>query len=380
MARPALAVVTLLLLTACGDSGSSSTSGGGGGGASSSTGGGATTGSGGSGASGSGGGGVGGSGAGGEAPVADVHLVGRFDSTQTSSWSGSAIRTRVSGGPVDITLDAPAGLFFEVEVDGASQGIFTTTAGEQSYPVANAPSGAYDLLVFRRVEGFFGNARFVGISPAASLVPTAWPYDHRIEYIGDSISCGYGALGPNESCNFSADTESAYVSYATVAARAVNAAPHIIAYSGKGVFQNYGGNKDELMPELYLRTLTNDAGSTWGFDDPDPDVVVINLGTNDFSATIAENDFVSAYVGLLTTVRQHRPNATIYTVRWEGWGSTHMSWVSSAVAQFGDADVHETDFSIDPNDGWGCDYHPSEATHAKLGAQLAATLKSDLGW
>jgi lysophospholipase L1-like esterase len=366
----------LLLLCACGDDGKTKASGttgagGTGGDSTSSTGAGGNV----------GGGGAGG--AGGQPALADVHLIGRFDDMNRSSWSGSSYRTRVSGGPVSVSLDAPSGIHFEVEVDGVSQGTFVTQQGDNDYVVPNTPpAGAYELLVHRRVEGFFGDVRFVGITPGAGeeIVPTPWPYDHRVEFIGDSITCGYGALGPDEFCDFSADTESSYVSYAAVASRAVNASAHLIAFSGKGVFQNYGGDQSELMPELYLRTLTSDP-APWDFaTDTDPDAVLINLGTNDFSVALAEADFVGAYVGLLTTVRQHRPEAAIFAVRWEHWGPTHMGWVSAALSQFADPDVHEVTFAIDPADGWGCDYHPSAVTHEKLGAQLATTFQSVLGW
>lgn len=36
--------------------------------------------------------------------------------------------------------------------------------------------------------------------------------------------------------------------------------------------------------------------------------------------------------------------------------------------------------SPDPADGWGCDYHPSQATHEKLGQVLTSALQQELGW
>src|SRR5690349_6426137 len=134
------------------------------------------------------------------------------------------------------------------------------------------------------------------------------------------------------------------------------------------------------MPELYQRTLTGNAASQWDFSSFTPDVVVINLGTNDFSAALDAAAFSADYVDLLTTVRGNYPAATIVAVTWARWGSANEQRVHDAVATFAVPNVLETQFSIDRADGWGCGYHPSAVTHQKLGAQLTALLKSELGW
>jgi len=108
--------------------------------------------------------------------------------------------------------------------------------------------------------------------------------------------------------------------------------------------------------------------------------VVINLGTNDFSVSADETGFVTAYVQLLDQVRAVYPAAPIFCVSWAHWGSEHESWVPAAMTQSGHADLHHVSFSIDPNDGWGCDYHPSATTHQKLGQQLATAMQAELGW
>lgn len=204
---------------------------------------------------------------GGGPPVTALeHLVGRFDESDpagpTATWPGTSYLTRIDGTELSIDLEGPAGLYFQVVVDGVPTEVFRTEVGASPYVVASGlPSGLHDVLVYRRVEGFFGAAQFRGFvpGPATTQVESASPYVHRIEFIGDSITCGYGVEGPNATCNFSGATESAYETYAAIASRNVSAAAHLIAYSGKGVFQNYGGDLNEPMPVLYQRTLTNDA-------------------------------------------------------------------------------------------------------------------------
>ena len=159
-----------------------------------------------------------------------------------------------------------------------------------------------------------------------------------------------------------------------VAARQLNASSSLVAYSGKGVFQNYGGNTDEPMPVLFPRTLTGAAEPLWDWQSQPADVVVVNLGTNDFSAAIDQAQFQGAYVTLLQTVRQHYPAAAIVAVTWAHWGAEHESWVEMAVQQTADAHTQTERFVIDADDGYGCDFHTNTVSNAKFGAQLAESI------
>ena len=389
-ALPWLLAPLALLAAACGG-GSIGSAGGGGATASGGTGGtgGATATAGGDtgGLGGMGGATTGGGGAGGAPMESLYHLVGRFDESTperpTSSWSGSTFRTRIEGSSVSLILGGASGVLFQIEIDGAPVGIFETSGGDKKYDVAAGLSaGQHDIVIIRRNEGFFGDVEFVGFEPGvgASLVPSPWPYVHRLVLIGDSLTAGYGIEGASANCNFSAATESFYGTYGAVTGRALSAAVHGIAYSGKGVFQNYGGDKNERMPELWHRTLTNDPASQWDHSKFTPEAVVVNLGTNDFSASIAEGDFEGAYAGLLADVRQRYPSAMIFCVTWAHWGASKEGWVQKAMTMSGDPNLRHVGFSIDPADGLGCDSHTNLVTNAKLGAILTKALQDELGW
>lgn len=328
-----------------------------------------------------------GSGAGGSLPKAPYHLVGRFDTSDPArpkaSWSGTTYRTRLSGSSLSVSLGGAGSVLFQIEIDGQSVGTFATTGGDQTYEVASGlPAGEHEVVLVRRNEGFFGDVEFLGFSPGpgASLVPAAFPYAHRMELIGDSLTAGYGIEGESATCEFSGGTESFYGTYGAIAGRNLDAAVHAVAYSGKGVFQNYGGDQNEVVPELWRRTLTNDASSVWDFSKFTPEAVVVNLGSNDFSATIAQGDFVGAYAAFLGEVRTRYPSAFIFCVTWADWGQTYEEWVKTAMAQTGDTHLRHVGFSIDPADGLGCDYHTNLVTNAKLGALLTQVIRDELGW
>jgi hypothetical protein len=317
-----------------------------------------------------------------------VHFEGRFDlstpSKPTFTWSGTSIGAHFSAGcqSIGVSLEGAKDVWFQIEVDGQIGDKLVTTGGAATYPLlASVPAGEHDVRIVRRNEGFFGDVSFVAFEPTGcQVVPSPVPHHHAIEYIGDSITCGYGIEGASASCNFSGTTESAYTTYAAIAARNLDAAAHFIAYSGKGVHQNYGGDTTELMPELWLRTLTNDPTSAYDFGLYSPDLVVVNLGTNDFSAPLDKPAFVSDYVAFLGAIRQRRPDATIVCVTWKHWGATNEALVTQAVTTFGDPKVLTTEFEIKSNEGLGCDSHPNLVTHARLGDELTTFVKSKLGW
>lgn len=392
-----------LSLMACG---SSDDGGGGSGGAGGS---GATAGSGGSsGSSGSGGvagggggagsGGVAGGGSGGSAGtggasgVPAVRFIGRTDASQAGqtrfAWSGSGVAFRFSGTDAAVEMDDPAH-FFTLLVDGKLQPVLATASGKNKYTVAQGlPSGEHEVWLFRRTEASYGPTRFYGVDLGAGtlLAPPA-AAARKIEIIGDSITCGYGNEGADQYCNFSADTENHYLTYGAIAARDLGADLVTVAWSGKGVIYNYGDDKTDPLPSLYDRAIPTDSASAWDFS-WQPDVVVINLGTNDFSTggDPTDAEFTGAYQAFLAHLRgkyaQARIVALIPTLLSGSDLTTAKSYIEKAVAArkaAGDAKVSALTLSF-TQDGWGCDWHPSLKTHASMGAALSTELKALMGW
>jgi hypothetical protein len=60
---------------------------------------------------------------------------------------------------------------------------------------------------------------------------------------------------------------------------------------------------------------------------------------------------------------------------------THLQKVISTRATEGDTKMSFLEFPVQQQaDGYGCDYHPSPATNAKMAALLTAELKTRRGW
>ncbi|HTV26049.1 MAG TPA: SGNH/GDSL hydrolase family protein [Polyangiaceae bacterium] len=325
-----------------------------------------------------------------------VRFVGRVDTTDAAgarfAWSGTGIIARFSGTEVAVRMNGAQQ--YTVVLDGEVQAKLTTTGGADAIATGLA-DGEHAVEIYRRTEANQGESQFLGFELGAGqlLAPPAAP-ERRIEVIGDSISCGYGNEGADETCGFTPDTENHYLTYGAIAARNVGADLVTVAWSGKGVVCNYGDEATactEPMPLYYDRTLPNRADSVWDFAQYQPQAVVINLGTNDFSTAVdpTDEEFVSAYVELLERVRTAYPDALILCTVGPLLNGADLTTartdITTAVQQRIDAgDDQVQTFELAPQDGatdgLGCDYHPSLVTHEKMADVLTSKLAAELGW
>jgi lysophospholipase L1-like esterase len=217
------------------------------------------------------------------------------------------------------------------------------------------------------------------------LLPAPAP-DLRMEVLGDSITAGYGNEGRSRTCRFSPRTENVLRTYAGLAAAAVGAELSAIAWSGKGVTRNYGGDTTEPpLPAIYERSVPTDPGSRW-VDEAPADVVLVNLGTNDFStdADPTAEQFVGAYAALLAAVRARHPAApilcTVAPLLRADERAVVEAYIDQAIAlrqHAGDQALRRIDLHEEPR-GWGCDWHPSAATHAAMAERLVPILEDAL--
>jgi hypothetical protein len=132
------------------------------------------------------------------------------------------------------------------------------------------------------------------------------------------------------------------------------------------------------MPDLFERTLPDDPTSAWDHAAYTPDIIVIDLGTNDQTPGDPGVAFEEVYLDFLTHLLQLFPDAQMYLgqgpMGYEPYMGVHLQ---NVVNRFGDARVHRATIdTIDPADGYGCDSHPSTVTHRKMAEQLAAQIAS----
>lgn len=219
--------------------------------------------------------------------------------------------------------------------------------------------------------------------------------DRKIEFIGDSITCGYGVLGKPENL-FSTETESADDAFAVQCARALDADYQLVSFSGIGVISRYIEPEknepltDVLMPALYPHTdavLAKRYGwrpESWDFSSFCPQVVVINLGTNDDSYTRGirerEERFEEEYCEFVRNIHRRNPGAEIVCT-FGVMSQRLLPRVEEAVQRLSESGVpvrmHREE-PMPPGEVTGCDGHPSAQRQRKMAESLTGFLLQEI--
>jgi lysophospholipase L1-like esterase len=330
------------------------------------------------------------------APGSGVLLIGRFETSDPAGpkfdWSATTIKASFQGTEASAKLSSTGDNWFNVIVDGTVRTPVNVPAGANgTYLLASGlSSGSHTIELVRRTEASQGDTQFFGFTygSGTQLAPPA-ASARRIEFIGDSITCGYGNEGTSQYQSFTAKNENAYLAYGSVTARLLNADQITVAWSGKGVIRNYGGSMTDIMPDMYPRILAYDTTHLWAASTWIPQVAVINLCTNDYSTGIPDRtQFTTAYTSFVKKIRTQYPQAHIYCAlgpMLSGDNLTsardYIGSIINSLKSAGDTKVHFIEFPMqDGSLGYGEDWHPSVAEHAVMGNQLAAQIKTDLGW
>ena len=301
----------------------------------------------------------------------------------------------------------PGSGYFMAQIDGAEPFKVAFTGQKDSVvTLATAlPDGRHLVRLMYAIEGFEFYPEFWGfiLDKGRRLVEAPAFPSRKLEFIGNSITCGYGNEGLNKSEHFDYATENHYYSYASIAARSLEAQHWVVARSGIGVYRNYGepksGSPRSCMPvqyeytgyayDLKLRQEASFLSEKWDFSRYQPDVVCINLGTNDLSTNNYDVKLLKqGYQTLLKMVRQHNPQAKIVLLTGSMLGGKELeiakrllNEVKEEANKAGDKEVYRFDFTPITGDPWyGNDWHPNIYQDEKMAAELTAYLRELMNW
>lgn len=224
---------------------------------------------------------------------------------------------------------------------------------------------------------------------------------HSIEFIGDSITCGYGVDAPDQFQGFSTRTEDCTKAYAYLTAQLLDVDYSLVSKSGHGIISGYTGDGSKatwgIMSDYY-ESFGSGGGSfkgnspdsvKWDFKNHAYDAVVINLGTNDNSYTGADpakrEEYKEGYIAFLKRVRKLNPDAKIFCtlgIMGDELFSTIESAVEAYITQTNDDNIVTYRFTPQngAKNGLGADWHPSAVTHQEAAEAFAAIVKDTMGW
>jgi lysophospholipase L1-like esterase len=207
----------------------------------------------------------------------------------------------------------------------------------------------------------------------------------QIEFIGDSYTVGYGNASTSRTCTATElrDRTDSQAAFGPLLARRLGADYRLIAFSGHGVVRNYGGAAPaSSLPALYGRAIPGEDGLAKADPGWRPQLIVVNLGTNDFSTPLKAGerwpseaalraDYRKTYVAFVRRLRRMQPQARFVLM-----GSDNFAGELEQVAATLDRSEPGTVSTLRFGglELTGCDYHPSLQDHAKLADALGRHL------
>ena len=237
------------------------------------------------------------------------------------------------------------------------------------------------------VQGFGG---FAVPDPVDALQPRARA--RAIEFIGDSYTVGYGAASGTRACSDEEvwRTTDNSLAFGPQVARRFDADYRIMAISGRGVVRNFSNADGDTLPAAYARRLPDDPAAATDSDDPtwSPQLIVIGLGTNDFSTPVGlgepwrdaaalSADFEARYVDFVGSLHRRHPSARFILLAsdaGEGSAERAIRRVRARLVADG-VPVGEVlalgQLALD-----ACNWHPSRADQQAIARRLAAALEA----
>lgn len=329
----------------------------------------------------------------------NIQYIGRTSMKNPESpmftFPGVQIRSGFNGTSLRMVAKPQSG-YFMAQIDNSEPFKVSFCADNDSIvTLATAlPRGDHQVQLMYVTEGYDRRAEFRGfiVDNDCSLSPAPALSERRIEFIGNSITCGYGVESTERDAPFLDATCNHYFTYAARTARALEAQHVVVARSGIGVYRNYNGprNGDKInMNTEYTHTLLYDTSEQWDFTRYTPQVVCINLGTNDTSTSGADPKLLKkGYVDLLHQVRSAYPDAKIVLLCGPMMNgdaltlvNTTLDKVAEEAQKAGDKEVYRFNFAPQNGDlGYGASWHPSYWQHEKMAGELVPFLRSLMGW
>ncbi|WP_036859548.1 MULTISPECIES: SGNH/GDSL hydrolase family protein [Prevotellaceae] len=244
------------------------------------------------------------------------------DGTVRYDWVGTYFQTDFTGGSVAVSISDTGTSFHNLFIDGKLIKKIKVNGKEPRNVVLadGLGKGIHRLCLQKCTEGEYGCTTIYGFSLAkGGTLKAVAPKERMIEVIGDSYTCGFGTESNNANDRFQLETENCNKAYGCIIARYFNADYALIAHSGQGLIKDWGDTVQvsaQNMSTRYMQVYDNYNRKTYDFKAYRPQLVIINLGTNDFAsgAIPTAEQYVGAYLKLIDTVKLHYGDIPVFCI------------------------------------------------------------------
>ena len=224
----------------------------------------------------------------------------------------------------------------------------------------------------------YGAYEIVGFSLQGELL-NAQENDMLIEFIGDSITSGMGVIGTKT--DWRTDGTNAW-GYLT--AKSLDVDFRIRSKSGIGAGRDCNGDvgpKYEWISSYPLDNCFRDLTTPYTVN-READIIIINLGTNDFDAynwwpnATQAKELEDNYVKLLEITRKYNPNAKIIYIA-GGMMDAYGTYMQKAVDRLGGNDEDFYCYKITAPLNLGGAGHPTEYQQRIIANDVLTILQKD---
>lgn len=308
-------------------------------------------------------------------------------------WSGVFFRVRFNGPYLAMkcsdTKNTWFNLWIDKEMSPKADKVFMVGAKDTLVVLAEGlGKGEHEVILQKRTEGEQGRMTIHSFLSEGEILQADGRKERHIEFIGDSYTCGYGTESHDRNDPFLAETENCNLTYAAIASRYFNADFNLVSHSGQGIARNYDNyGKGYHMPDRYIQVFDEKKEPVWNPETAPyrPDVVVIYLGTNDFSCDEqpSELSFRNNYITLLNSIKQ-RYGENIPVLCMGSPADPYLyDYIRNAATVSGLKNVAYmavSRFAHNYEDDLGASWHPNYQGHIKVASCMIPYISTLTGW
>ena len=190
------------------------------------------------------------------------------------------------------------------------------------------PYGVHTVRVYKRSECQCSRLAVRSLATDGKILPVqAKELGLKLEFYGDSVTCGYGVESPDFYENFNTRTENGLKTYANYAANLLNADISCVSAGGYPLYQSIyseNNNPSDIPSFLHMAEFEYQTSFDHSWDNSKyvPDAVIIALGANDgsklrqYEAGSKEyNDFLTnfraTYYSFIDSIFQTHPDTLV---------------------------------------------------------------------
>lgn len=333
-----------------------------------------------------------------ETPASDprIEFTGRTMTEGTDvtyDWSGVYFRVKFNGPYLAMKCSDTKNCWFnqwtDKEMSPEADRKFMVGAKDTLVVLAEGlGKGEHEVILQKRTEGEQGRFTVHSFVTEGEILQADGRKDRHIEFIGDSYTCGYGTESNDKNDPFLAETENCNLTYAAITARYFGADFNLVSHSGQGIARNYdNAGPGYHMPHRYKQTFNAAKEPLWDASQAayKPDVVVIYLGTNDFSTgeQPLEVNFRNNYIALLNRIKANYGEDIPILCMGSNANPYLYDYIRSAVTVSGLKNIAfmtVSNFAHDYEGDLGASWHPNYKGHVKVASCMIPYISTLTGW